>query len=124
MLDKIERLEVEKKELGEQIKEVYAGDIAAARLSALPTLGAEPARLLTDGLGAGAGLRVLDVLSVEMRPMVPTLATIAREAGAAGMQAALVAAAVVATGAAAAVAMLVGIGSRPTARDRTPMSVD
>lgn len=101
-----------------------AGDIAAARLAALPALGAEPTRLLTDGLGAGAGLRVLDVLPVEMRPMVPTLATIAREAGAAGMQAALVAAAVVATGATAAVAMLVGTGSRRTPRDRTSMSVD
>jgi EmrB/QacA subfamily drug resistance transporter len=101
-----------------------AGDVAAARLSALPALGAEPAGVLTDGLGAGAGLRVLDVLPAQMRPLVPELATIAREAGAAGMQTALVAAAMVATVATVAVATLVGIGSRRTPRDRTPVPVD
>ncbi|MHA3020033.1 MFS transporter [Mycobacterium sp. BMJ-28] len=101
-----------------------AGDLAIARLAGLPALGADSTQLLTDGLSAGAGLRVLDALPAVMRPLMSILATIAREAGAAGMQAALVAAAVVATGAAALVAVLVGAGSRRTADHPAPSVVD
>lgn len=91
-----------------------AADRAGDLLAGLPGLGADATHQLTDGLGAGAGLRVLDFLPDEMRPILSALATIARESGAAGMQAALAAAATAATGAAVLVAVLVRAGSRHT----------
>ncbi|MDR3660539.1 MAG: MFS transporter [Mycobacterium sp.] len=90
----------------------HAGQLAAVRLSAVPTLGAESARQLSDGLAAGAGLRALVVVPDRLRP---ALATLAREAGASGMEAALTAAAVAATAAAAAVAVLIRMGAWQTA---------
>ena len=89
----------------------HAGDLATARLSAAPGLGAEAVRQLSDGLAAGAGLRALELVPDRVRP---ALATLAREASAAGMQAALTAAAVAATVATVAVAGLVRAGSRQT----------
>jgi hypothetical protein len=91
----------------------HAGDLAASRLSAVPGLRAEAARQLSDGLAAGAGLRALEVVPERLRP---ALATLAREAGAAGMQSALTAAALAATTATLVVAWLIRIGARQTIR--------
>ncbi|BBX86235.1 putative drug resistance transporter [Mycolicibacterium aubagnense] len=89
----------------------HAGDLATARLSAVPGLAVEPARQLSDGLAAGAGLRALAVVPDRLRP---ALAAVAREAGAAGMQAALTAAAVAATASTVVVVVLVRMGARQT----------
>ena len=66
-----------------------------------------------DGLAAGAGLRALEVVPERLRP---ALATVAREASAAGMQSALTAAALAATTATLFVALLIRTGSRQTNR--------
>ncbi len=94
----------------------HAGDLAAARLSAVPGLGADAAGQLSDGLAAGAGLRALEAVPDRMRP---ALATFAREASAAGMQSALTAAALAATVATVTVALLIRIGARQTIRADT-----
>jgi hypothetical protein len=91
----------------------HAGDVSTSRLSAVPGLGAEAGRQLSDGLAAGAGLRALEVVPERLRP---ALATVAREASAAGMQSALAAAALAATTATLFVALLIRTGSRQTNR--------
>ncbi|MGH3674524.1 MAG: MFS transporter [Mycobacterium sp.] len=89
----------------------HAGDVATERLAGLTAIGDEPAGDLADGLAAGAGLRVLDFLPADIVAAVPAIGRVAREASAAGMQAALVAAAVAATVASVAVAMLIAAGA-------------
>ncbi|WP_309226934.1 MULTISPECIES: MFS transporter [unclassified Mycolicibacterium] len=89
----------------------HAGNLAATRLSAAPGIGVEAARQLSDGLAAGAGLRALVVVPERVRPL---LSTLAREASAAGMQAALTAAALAASVAAVAVAVLIRMAARQT----------
>lgn len=91
----------------------HAGDVATSRLSAVPGLGAEAGRQLSDGLAAGAGLRALEVVPERLRP---ALATVAREASAAGMESALTAAALAATTATLVVALLIRTGARQTHR--------
>lgn len=85
----------------------HAGDGARDGLAGLGSIGEEPARELTDGLSAGAGMRVLDSLPDDFGAALPEIARVAREASADGMQAALVAAATAATVAAVAVPILI-----------------
>ena len=88
-------------------------DITSQIVTQVPGLGAEAGRQLSDGLAAGAGLRALEVVPERLRP---ALATVAREASAAGMHSALTAAALAATTATLLVALLIRTGSRQTNR--------
>lgn len=92
----------------------HAADGASAGLSKLAGVPSGPRQVLVDRLSAGAGLRVLDFLPDELKPAVPVIARVARQASADGMQAALVAAAVAATLAAVAAAILIALGARRT----------
>lgn len=87
----------------------HAGDLAEQRLSAVTVLDPERIRLLTDGLSAGAGVRVLDPIPEGLRP---GFRTVALDASAAGMQAALVAATMAATAAVVVVTVLLRAGAR------------
>lgn len=89
-----------------------AADSATDGLAALRGGSQTGVSQLVDRLSAGAGLRVLDFLPDSLRPALPAIARVARQASAAGMEAALVAAAIAATVSAVAAAILIGIGAR------------
>lgn len=89
-----------------------AGAGAREGLAGVAGIGDEPARHLTDGLSAGAGLRVLDFLPPDYESVRPEIARVALAASAQGMQAALVAAAAAASVAAVASAILIAMGAR------------
>src|SRR5581483_7204343 len=89
----------------------HAADGASEGLAKLRGVAPGPAHQLIDGLSAGAGLRVLDFLPADLRPALPALGRVARQASADGMQAALVAAAIAATLAAVGAAALIAFGA-------------
>ncbi|SON63734.1 Multidrug resistance protein Stp [Mycobacterium simulans] len=88
----------------------HAANGAADGLAKLHGVAPGPVRQLADRLSAGAGLRVLEFLPDDVRPALPAIARVARQASADGMQAALVAAAFAATVAAVGAAILIGVG--------------
>lgn len=87
-----------------------AADGARQGLATLP-LGEGARRTLVDRLSAGAGLRVLDYLPDNLRPALPAIERVARQASADGMQAALLAAAVAATVSAMGATVLIAVGA-------------
>ncbi|OSC38699.1 MFS transporter [Mycobacterium decipiens] len=89
----------------------HAANGAADGLAGLRGVGQGPVGELVDRLSAGAGLRVLEFLSDELRPALPIIARVARRASADGMQAALLAAAIAATLAAIASGVLIAVGA-------------
>lgn len=99
-----------------------ASDGAAQGLAQLRLPDPAAAHRLADGLSAGAGLRVLDFLPADYRPAVEAIAGAARQASAAGMQAALVAAAVAATAAAVLTAILIAVGARRHGKPEIPFA--
>ncbi|GFG67337.1 putative drug resistance transporter [Mycobacterium kubicae] len=92
----------------------HAAGSAAHGLAALPGGDPRPIQQLIDRLSAGAGLRVLEFLPGDLRPALPAIARVARQASADGMQAALLAAAIAASVAAVGTAVLIAVGARRT----------